>query len=76
MKKFGFGAMRLPLKNAEDAASIDQEKLNQMVNAFLDAVCAAFCRVIRQCYDGVKRYERFGTGGGKYGADEENKAAG
>lgn len=37
MKKFGFGAMRLPLTNQEDATSINQEELNQMVDAFLAA---------------------------------------
>ncbi len=37
MKKFGFGAMRLPLTDPQDKASIDQETLNQMVDAFLEA---------------------------------------
>lgn len=37
MKKFGFGAMRLPLKNAEDKTSIDMEELKKMVDAFIDA---------------------------------------
>lgn len=35
MKKFGFGAMRLPLMNQEDKKSINQELLNQMVDEFL-----------------------------------------
>lgn len=37
MKKLGFGTMRLPLLDAEDAGSIDYEKVNQMVDAFLEA---------------------------------------
>lgn len=37
MKKFGFGAMRLPLINPEDKTSINQEVLNQMVDAFIEA---------------------------------------
>lgn len=35
-KKLGFGLMRLPLKNPDDAASIDLEELKRMVDAFLD----------------------------------------
>lgn len=37
MKKFGFGAMRLPLINPDDKTSINQELLNQMVDEFLAA---------------------------------------
>lgn len=37
MKKLGFGAMRLPLKNVNDKTSIDQEELNKMVDAFMAA---------------------------------------
>ncbi len=37
MKKFGFGAMRLPLTNPDDKTSINQELLNQMVDEFLAA---------------------------------------
>ena len=37
MKKFGFGAMRLPLVNSDDTKSIHQELLNQMVDEFLAA---------------------------------------
>lgn len=37
MKKLGFGGMRLPLLNPDDPTSIDQEKLNQMVDTFLAA---------------------------------------
>jgi len=37
MKKFGFGAMRLPLTNPEDNKSIDQKELQAMVDAFLAA---------------------------------------
>jgi hypothetical protein len=37
MKKLGFGAMRLPLLNPEDKTSIDQNTLNQMVDAFMAA---------------------------------------
>ncbi|MBQ8597244.1 MAG: aldo/keto reductase [Lachnospiraceae bacterium] len=37
MKKLGFGAMRLPLTDANDKAAIDQELLNQMVDAFMEA---------------------------------------
>ena len=35
-KKLGFGLMRLPLKNPEDAGSIDLETLNRMVDTFLE----------------------------------------
>ena len=35
-KKLGFGLMRLPLLNANDAASIDIEQTKQMVDAFLE----------------------------------------
>ncbi len=35
-KKLGFGLMRLPLRNAKDAASIDTEMTNRMVDAFLE----------------------------------------
>lgn len=37
MKRLGFGAMRLPLKDANDKTSIDQDTLNQMVDAFMAA---------------------------------------
>lgn len=37
MKKFGFGAMRLPLLNQEDKTSIDFEELNKMVDTFMEA---------------------------------------
>lgn len=37
MKKLGFGTMRLPLLNAEDAGSIDYAQVNRMVDAFLEA---------------------------------------
>lgn len=37
MKKFGFGAMRLPLINPDDKKSVNQELLNQMVDEFLAA---------------------------------------
>lgn len=36
MKKLGFGMMRLPLKDAANPESIDQEQLNRMADAFLD----------------------------------------
>lgn len=36
LKKLGFGAMRLPLLNQEDAASIDFEQTCKMVDAFLE----------------------------------------
>lgn len=35
-KKLGFGLMRLPLKNQDDAASIDIEMVNKMVDTFLE----------------------------------------
>lgn len=35
MKKLGFGLMRLPLTNADDAATIDIEKLKEMADKFL-----------------------------------------
>lgn len=37
MKKFGFGAMRLPLVDSDDKKSVNQELLNQMVDEFLAA---------------------------------------
>ena len=37
MKRLGFGAMRLPLKDANDKTSIDQDMLNQMVDIFMEA---------------------------------------
>lgn len=37
MKKFGFGAMRLPLTDENDKTSIDIEELKKMVDAFIDA---------------------------------------
>lgn len=37
MKKLGFGTMRLPLKDANNKTSIDQETLNQMVDIFMEA---------------------------------------
>lgn len=37
MKKFGFGAMRLPLTNPDDKTSIDIELLSTMVDTFLEA---------------------------------------
>lgn len=36
MKKLGFGCMRLPLKNPNDQASIDMDRLNHMVDTFLE----------------------------------------
>ncbi|WP_343209350.1 aldo/keto reductase [Anaerolentibacter hominis] len=35
MKKLGFGLMRLPLKEADNKASIDQEQFNQMVDYYM-----------------------------------------
>ena len=35
-KKLGFGLMRLPLTDANDAASIDMEKTKEMVDTFLE----------------------------------------
>lgn len=37
MKRLGFGAMRLPLLDANDKTSINQEELNRMVDAFMEA---------------------------------------
>lgn len=37
MKRLGFGAMRLPLKDANDKTSIDLETMNKMVDAFMNA---------------------------------------
>ena len=37
MKRFGFGAMRLPLKDANDKTSIDLETMKQMVDIFMEA---------------------------------------
>lgn len=36
MKKLGFGAMRLPLTNPNDAGSIDMELMKKMVDTFLE----------------------------------------
>ena len=35
-KKLGFGLMRLPLKNQNDAADIDLETMSKMVDTFLE----------------------------------------
>lgn len=35
-KKLGFGFMRLPVTNKEDATSFDMEMLNKMVDTFLE----------------------------------------
>lgn len=35
-KKLGFGTMRLPLLNPDNAADIDIEQLKDMVDIFLD----------------------------------------
>lgn len=37
MKKFGFGAMRLPVINPEDKKSIDMQELKRMVDVFMEA---------------------------------------
>lgn len=34
-KKLGFGCMRLPLKDTNEAASIDMYAVNQMVDTFI-----------------------------------------
>ena len=34
-KKLGFGLMRLPLRDANDGASIDMEMTKQMVDTFI-----------------------------------------
>lgn len=34
--KFGFGCMRLPLKNPDDDTSIDQELFNEMVDTYME----------------------------------------
>ena len=34
MKRFGFGTMRLPLKDANDKTSIDLETMKKMVDIF------------------------------------------
>ncbi|MCR4744161.1 MAG: aldo/keto reductase, partial [Lachnospiraceae bacterium] len=36
MKKLGFGTMRLPLLNPEDATSIDIEQFKKMADVFMD----------------------------------------
>lgn len=36
MEKLGFGMMRLPLLNEDDAASVDMEQVKEMVDAFLE----------------------------------------
>lgn len=37
MKRLGFGTMRLPLTDANDKKSVNQEVFNQMVDAFMEA---------------------------------------
>ncbi len=37
MRKLGFGTLRLPLTNPDDAKSIDQELLNRLVDEFMKA---------------------------------------
>jgi len=37
MKRLGFGAMRLPLVDANNKTSIDQDTLNQMIDTFMQA---------------------------------------
>lgn len=37
MKKFGFGAMRLPLIDPQDKSSIDMEELKRMIDTFMEA---------------------------------------
>lgn len=37
MKKFGFGAMRLPLINPDDKQSIDMDELKRMVDIYMEA---------------------------------------
>ncbi len=36
MKKLGFGLMRLPVTDSADPKSVDQEKLNKMVDVFME----------------------------------------
>ncbi|MDL2271334.1 aldo/keto reductase [Methanobrevibacter sp. OttesenSCG-928-I08] len=36
MKKLGFGAMRLPIKNEEDASSVDSEITGKMIDLFME----------------------------------------
>ena len=40
MKNLGMGMMRLPLLDENDFANIDYEQVNQMVDAFMDAIPA------------------------------------
>ena len=35
-KKLGFGLMRLPLTNPDEASSIDVEQVKDMVDAFIE----------------------------------------
>lgn len=37
MKKLGFGCMRLPLSNPQEATSVDLEEMKRMVDAFMEA---------------------------------------
>ena len=42
MKELGFGLMRLPLVDEDDKASIDIERLCNMVDTFLTSGCRHF----------------------------------
>ena len=67
MKKLGFGMMRLPLLDKNDATSINYEEVNKMVDAFIDKGFTYFDTAYmyhnyaseicaRECL--VKRYDR------------------
>ena len=67
MKKLGFGTMRLPVLNPEDAKSIDYDQVSQMVDLFLENGFTYFDTAypyhgetselaVRECL--VKRYPR------------------
>lgn len=49
MKKLGFGTMRLPLLDPEDAKTIDYEQMKRMVDAYLEAGFTYFDIKTKQC---------------------------
>ena len=55
MNRLGFGLMRLPVLDKNDAASVDVEKVKQMVDAFIDAGFTYFDTAIMYCGSASQR---------------------
>ena len=55
MNKLGFGLMRLPVIDKNDAASVDVEKVKQMVDAFIEAGFTYFDTAIMYCGSASQR---------------------